>query len=98
MQLSYQAVQRVAADTLILAFDDARNGDYHALAWLASRQAEPFFDLVNMPQSSFLARSGWVALARKAISTAHDDLAPDWADTLQASLDYLEELANGRSE
>jgi hypothetical protein len=57
-------IRRVAAAVLHRAVSDAQGIEYErceeAIAWLASQAAEPYFALVEMPQSTFLLRAGWL--------------------------------------
>ena len=77
--------KRLSVAMLTSAMSDASRGDRHAVAWLSSRQAEKWFDMVDIPQSSFLARSGWMEWAREALLEGENAV-------IQASLTYMEDL------
>lgn len=84
--------RRLAAGVLDSAIRDAR-GDRqtdrpHAVAWLASRRAERWLDILDIPQSSLLTHLPWRTWAQEVLP----DAQPDEHACIQDSLTYLESL------
>lgn len=77
-----EAARRLAAAAIICAIKDAkgRNGGdrVEAIAWLASKDATKYLDVLDMPQSSLLTRCGWM----------------DWAEEVMPVLEGLPFIAN----
>ncbi len=56
-------MRRLASAALVQAMQDSAWGSRQATAWLASTQAEVWFDYLDLPQSRVLARCGWLKWA-----------------------------------
>lgn len=84
--------RHLAAAVLQRAVQDARgvecSAPAEALAWLSSKHATIWMDLLDIPQSDFLLRAGWVELAEQALQTPAD-LTEDQLTCIQLSLQHL---------
>jgi hypothetical protein len=90
---NYDPHRRLAASIIYRALQDSKLPDAtEALAWLASSAAEPYFDMLDMPQTNFLLRSGWIPRAKRALK-ALPTAPADQISTIANSLEYLQEYA-----
>ena len=84
------ALRRLVSAVLLRAVEDARANDASAVAWLASRDAEKWFDFLDLPQSTVLKRSGWMDWASHV--TANQTLPADQLECISTTYEYLLEL------
>ncbi len=84
--------RRFLSTVITRALSDAEEGDLKALCWLASTAATPYFEALDFPQSTVLARSGWRSWARRAIYARSELLAPAQRDILSRTEAYLASL------
>ena len=60
--------RKLAAAVITQSLALAEEGNRYEIAWLASKSAEKWLDLLGIPQSSMLARTEWMTWARTACS------------------------------
>lgn len=91
-----QATRRLAAATVLCALKDAkgrRGGDrVEAIAWLASKKATLYLDLVEIQQSSLLTKCGWLEWASAEIFSSSVPMTQEQFDVIQPTLEYLYDL------
>lgn len=63
-----------------------------ALAWLASTRASLFLDLLEIPQSTLLTRSGWMEWAQEARKGVPYNMTYEQYTVITDSLRYLRDL------
>lgn len=85
-----QALRRLCAAVIARAVSDASRGSPRAAAWLASKKATVWFDLLDIDQDVFLSRSQWRVWARKALGRLPHD--HKHARVLRRGLVYLDSL------
>ena len=84
--------RRLCAAIIYKAVVDAQadgNDRAAAVTWLASRQAEQWFDLLDMSQSSFLVAAGWADWAEEVLTS---DLSEKQRHVIKTTLTYLSGL------
>jgi hypothetical protein len=81
--------RRLCAAVVHKAVQDARGGHVEAIVWLASTEATKWLDLLDMPQSSLLIKSGWLDWASVALE---GDLTDNQRAVLLSTLSYLTHL------
>jgi hypothetical protein len=94
-----ERTKTLAAATVMQSLQKAEEGDVFEIAWLASKQAEKWLDFLNIPQSSMLARTGWMKWAAAVVEQPEiiRSTYPDnYVAVIQESLYYMEDLLYGR--
>jgi len=96
------SARRLAAAVILCALKDAKGrkgGDrVEAIAWLASKKAAVYLDLVDIPQSTLLNRYGWKEWAIEEIyDDSHWPMTLDQALVISHTLEYLEDLEVSQS-
>jgi len=81
-----EKTKKLAVAVITQSIDRARGGDAFEVAWLASKSAQKWLDMVDIPQSSLLAKIGWMDWAPR--HTSHTTYGP----VIRGSLDYMEDL------
>jgi len=91
-----EAARRLAAAAIMCAVKDARGrkgGDrVEAIAWLASKDATRYLDVLDMPQSTLLSRCGWMEWAYETIMNPPQTTTIEQINVIWASLAYLQDL------
>lgn len=87
--MSYFADRRLCAALVHRAVEDARGGDVTAIVWLGSKSATEWLELLDMPQSSLLLKSGWIDWAEVALEGTLTDFQ---RGVLISTLEYLHDL------
>lgn len=82
--------RRLCAAVVHRAVEDARAGVVEAIAWLASNQASAWLDVLDMPQSSLLLKSGWLDWA--AVALEDPKLPEEARGVIEFTLEYLSDL------
>tara|TARA_R110002020_G_scaffold121916_3_gene277042 strand:- start:33054 stop:33353 length:300 start_codon:yes stop_codon:yes gene_type:complete len=75
------AAKQLAVSVIERAQLDMRAGDIEALEWLASKKAGKWFDMINIPQSSFLSRTDW---SERALGLIQHDLIDELSPAVHA--------------
>ena len=81
-----EKAKKLAVAVVTQSVDRARGGDAFEVAWLSSKSAQKWLDVVDIPQSSLLAKIGWMDWA--PLHTSH----PKYGEVIRGSLNYMEEL------
>lgn len=91
MTLEHDKACDLAHAVLLCAVRDARGRRFGSpsgsTAWLASRQASVWYDILDINQAAFLEAIGWADLARRALQDA--DLAGPERTCIEDSLQAL---------
>ena len=82
------AAKQLAVGVIERAQLDMRSGDIDALEWLASKSSSKWFDMINIPQSSFLARTDW---SERALGLIQHDLIDELSPVVHA-YEYLVDI------
>jgi hypothetical protein len=69
-ELDIERTKTLAAATIQSSLTRAADGDPFEIAWLSSKSAQKWLDILNIPQSSMLARTGWMNWAHHQLSEA----------------------------
>ncbi len=63
-----------------------------AIAWLASKDCTLYLDLLEMPQSTLLTRSGWMDWAAEVLLDSTTPMYTEHFGVISHTLDYLQDL------
>ena len=88
-ELTMERTKEMAVAVVSQSLMRAEEGDAFEIAWLSSKQAQKWLDYLNIPQSSMLARTGWMMWAAQVSQES-----PYWP-VVQESLSYMEDLLHG---
>lgn len=81
-----EKAKKLAVAVITQSVARAKEGDAFEVAWLGSKRAEKWLDVIDIPQSSMLAKIGWMDWA-----PAHTG-DPTYGKVISATLTYMEDL------